>query len=258
MQQKETVLEGAELSPNSGGTDFIWTKQTEQAALLVAEGKLPEVKIAARVKVDRTTLWRWKKQPEFAERVRTLVTDFRAAIRQEGIAALENRVQRLNADWNAMQKLRDARAKDARDTRAANEKAMSPAVIAAYTERASQWGASPKHIEDQLKELRDRLPTVAPGMETGLIVRSYKVAGGQMVEEFSFDAALLKELRAHEEQAAKELGQWTEKSKVEHDFTDLTDAELIARAKSALLGDGTARPDARSARSDTEGLPAAA
>jgi hypothetical protein len=47
-------------------------------------------------------------------------------------------------------------------------------------------------------------------------VHKLKSVGGgeyaQMVDEYEVDAGLLKELRAHEEQAARELGQWTDKA----------------------------------------------
>lgn len=62
----------------------------------------------------------------------------------------------------------------------------------------------------------------APGADTGLVVRQIKQVGAgrdaQIVEEFAVDTGTLRELRALEEQAAKELGQWIEKSQVE-DFT---------------------------------------
>ncbi len=54
-----------------------------------------------------------------------------------------------------------------------------------------------------------------PGGDTGLLVKQKKSVGfgehNQIVEEYAVDTGLLKELRAHEEQAAKELGQWAEK-----------------------------------------------
>jgi hypothetical protein len=49
------------------------------------------------------------------------------------------------------------------------------------------------------------------GHETGLLVRTYKPGKYRVVEEYRFDAALLAELRAHELQAARELGQLVEK-----------------------------------------------
>lgn len=45
------------------------------------------------------------------------------------------------------------------------------------------------------------------GGSTGLLVRDYKHGG----TVYKFDAALLRELREHEKQAAQELGQWLEK-----------------------------------------------
>jgi hypothetical protein len=44
------------------------------------------------------------------------------------------------------------------------------------------------------------------GHETGLLVRTYKPGKYRVVEEYKVDAALLAELRAHEKQAAEELG----------------------------------------------------
>ncbi len=57
--------------------------------------------------------------------------------------------------------------------------------------------------------------TVAPGGDTGLLVRSIKKIGSgedaELVTEFAVDTGLLKELREIEKQAATELGQWAEK-----------------------------------------------
>jgi hypothetical protein len=57
-----------------------------------------------------------------------------------------------------------------------------------------------------------------PGGTTGLLVRTYKTLGSgesqRVVEEFTVDVALLKELREHEKQAAQELGHWIAKSDV--------------------------------------------
>lgn len=48
------------------------------------------------------------------------------------------------------------------------------------------------------------------GGETGLIVRDYKGKDAD-VPVYRFDAALVKELREHEKQAAIEVGEWAEK-----------------------------------------------
>lgn len=56
-----------------------------------------------------------------------------------------------------------------------------------------------------------------PGGPTGLVVRQYKAAGKQLVEEFAVDTGLLRELRGHEEQAARELGQWIDQQRTTND-----------------------------------------
>lgn len=70
---------------------------------------------------------------------------------------------------------------------------------------------------NQVIEARAADPSMkdVPGGNTGLLVRTYKSAGGALMEEYSVDTGLLREMRGHEEQAAKELGQWTDKTSVE-------------------------------------------
>lgn len=58
-----------------------------------------------------------------------------------------------------------------------------------------------------------------PGGDTGLLVRKLKNLGSgvlaQVVAEYEVDTGLISEMRAHEKQAAEELGQWTSKNEVE-------------------------------------------
>ncbi|HEU0165846.1 MAG TPA: hypothetical protein VFQ54_12445, partial [Thermomicrobiales bacterium] len=53
------------------------------------------------------------------------------------------------------------------------------------------------------------------GGGTGLILRQYKQVGSgrdaQLVEEYVVDTATVRQIQSLHEQAAKELGQWTEK-----------------------------------------------
>jgi hypothetical protein len=57
-----------------------------------------------------------------------------------------------------------------------------------------------------------------PGGRTGLLLKTVKVIGSgeaaRQVEEYRLDAALLKELRELEKQAAEEAGQWTARPEV--------------------------------------------
>lgn len=141
-------------------------------ALLVADDRLNDEQIAERAGITRRTLTTWKQHPEFAARVAEHVAAQREAVMSQGIADKVKRIAALDDRWDRMQ-----------------------TVIA---ERADV----------------DEWSDVA-GWGTGLLVHQRKQIGGgrdaQVVDEFAVDTGLLKELRAHEEQAAKELGQWTEK-----------------------------------------------
>jgi hypothetical protein len=129
--------------------------------------------IAARLGVTRQTLANWKRETAFQERVQEHLEAAREAIKAEGIASRINRVNALNDRWDRMR-----------------------TVIAERAEDNAMQGV--------------------PGGKTGLLVHQTKAIGtGQnqtIIDEYAVDTGLLKELRAHEEQAAKELGQWTEKS----------------------------------------------
>lgn len=144
----------------------------ERAAFLSAEDVLSDVDIAKEVGVQRSTLQRWKAEPAFIARVEEHRAALAAATVAQGIADRRNRVDALNDRWHRLRTIIDARAADA--TYAA-----------------------------------------VPGGDTGLLVHRIKVAGigpaMQLVDEYEVDTDLLRELRAHEEQAARELGQWTER-----------------------------------------------
>jgi hypothetical protein len=84
-------------------------------------------------------------------------------------------------------------------------------------ERAADesWGAFDTFTDDDGTTQR----AIAPGWKTGLMVRTEKQIGAGekaiRVVEFAVDTGLLRELRAHEEQAAKELGQWEDKQRID-------------------------------------------
>jgi hypothetical protein len=81
-----------------------------------------------------------------------------------------------------------------------------------------RWKRLKRVIEARAIDLKD-----IPGGDTGLLVRQLKSVGfgenNQLVEEYAVDTGLLKEMRAHEEQAAKELGQWTQRPEDEKPAT---------------------------------------
>jgi hypothetical protein len=164
---------------------FRWNAASEEASLLVAQGELTNREVAVKVGVAPRTLDNWKADGEFQDRVKGHVADIRESVRRRGIAVMENRVRALQNRWERMNRVMDERAAD-------------PAMAK------------------------------VPGGTTGLLVHNVKSIGAGMAAErvdlYELDAALLKEMREHEKQAAQELGQWSEKH--EHHGADGQPMEL--------------------------------
>jgi predicted phage terminase large subunit-like protein len=93
---------------------FRWSRKTERAALLVSQDELPDKAIAAEVGVNESTLERWKRFPEFRDRVQEHRDLWREQIKAKGIAERQNRIDALNERWNLMREVIDGRAEDSR------------------------------------------------------------------------------------------------------------------------------------------------
>ncbi len=154
---------------------FRWSNRSDLAAGLVAGDELTNAEIAERVGVSRATLDRWKAHPDFKARVDEHLEAYRQAVLRHGVAVLERRVAALDERWRHLLRIIDERA------------------------------ASP-------------LMQGVPGGTTGLLVHTVKGLGSggsfRVIDEFTLDCGLLRELREHEKQAAQELGQWTERRQV--------------------------------------------
>ena len=103
-------------------------------------------------------------------------------------------------------------------------------IVSAYAEAIKGEGIA--HLQNRVASYNDiwhKMQTViaeraessemqaVPGGKTGLLVHTYKMAGGRepiVMDEYAVDTGLLAEMRAHAKQAAQELGQWTEKREV--------------------------------------------
>ncbi|MDQ3832232.1 MAG: phBC6A51 family helix-turn-helix protein [Actinomycetota bacterium] len=154
------------------------TDKQEEAAALVAEDVKSDEDIALTLGIHRSTLDRWKKLPAFDARVDEILAECRRHVTRKTIARVEKRVEALQDRWNRMQQVIRERAEDGM--------------------------------------LAD-----VPGGTTGLIVHNVKGVGKgedfQLIDLYEVDTGLLAEIRAHEKQAAQELGQWTEKQQVSGD-----------------------------------------
>lgn len=71
-----------------------------------------------------------------------------------------------------------------------------------------------------------------PGGSTGLVVMTFKQLGSgkdaSVVREYRVDTALLAEIRAHEQQAAEELGQWTTRKETMNQSVSLSISDPCA------------------------------
>jgi hypothetical protein len=156
---------------------FEWTEARVTASELLAARNLNHEEIAQRVGVARSTLWLWRKLPEFAARVDEITEAIRSETRRIVIADKERRLAALNDRWNRMRLVIEERAND--------------------PDHAKAPGGGTGLLVRTIKSVRDNDATGdGPKMAD--------------VEEFAVDTGLLRELREIEKQAAMELGQWDE------------------------------------------------
>jgi hypothetical protein len=170
------------------GRGFDWSHKSEQAAILLAEGKKADEQIAEQCGIGTRTLYRWKDHSDFKARVQKHLDAFRDAVMTQGIADKMKRVERLNRHWNSLQDVIEARAADA---------------VVYKAENGSEQ---------------------APGMLTGLVVRVETPVKNGVKIEYMVDTGTLAEIRTMEAAAARELGQLTEKHEVEVRNTGIAEA----------------------------------
>lgn len=175
----------------------------KKAALRLAEGRWTDTRIAEEAGVARVNLWRWTKDAAFA----ALVAEHRAtlydAVVKSGIADKQTRVAGQVERHQLFQQIIEARAARGRVQLEAYESGKTP-------------GGLPRPEGEEWAKL-DRVPAE---VVTGLIVRQEKSTPFGTTVEWVVDTGLTAEMRATEKQVAQELGEWTEKSKVEHDASD--------------------------------------
>jgi transposase-like protein len=157
----------------SSPVTFQWDERREQAAALIARGDMTMQQIAEAVGVDRNTLHWWRLAAPFNQRIEDHLAAARQTLLSVGVAAKANRVRAIHDRWLRLQQV--------------------------IEERAAAAMADP--------ETRD-----VPGASSGLLTRQQKVVGSGrnaiLIEEWVFDAPLMREIRSLEEHAARELGQW--------------------------------------------------
>lgn len=165
-------------------------------APLVAADDLDDVAIAKRAGISVPTLTRWKRDPAFQALVAHERETIQRAMLRHEIAKKHRRLHYLNELHQRLWQVIEERARYYQDL--AERQRHDPVTAA-----ASRMFVSTEET---------RCP---PGGETGLVIRQVRAVGSgrstQIVEEYVVDAATIREIRALQEQAARELGQWIER-----------------------------------------------
>ncbi len=146
---------------------FAMTGPRIAAARLVAEDELTDQQIADQFGIHRATLETWKRAPEFRERVEHFTKQVGDKVLRYAVARKCKRLQAQQDRWERMHQ-----------------------VIAERAEAEVMQGV--------------------PGGGTGLLTHTLKSIGGgdnaRVVDEYTVDTGLLKEIRELEKQAAQEVG----------------------------------------------------
>lgn len=176
---------------------FRWNEAKIKAAILVAEDDLSNQEIAASVGVTRQTLDNWKTHPDFAAQVAHHIEDLNRAMTRLDIAKKRKRVAQLDTLAKKLWQIVEERATD-------------------YVAQAAAKGEG-----DQAAALVRELfggEDVPAGGGTGLVTKTIKQIGtgraAQIINEFGVATDIVRTIMALHEQAAKELGQWTDQVNV--------------------------------------------
>ena len=171
------------------------TKKQEQAAALLADGKPSDELIAKRLKINRTTLHRWKKLPAFQARIDEILAEVKRKLRERGVTEKLNRIEVLNTRHKRLERIIEARAVEHKGVPGGDTGLLICQVkfIKVYETGESEAVAD---ADELLHPTRTSV----------------------QVKEYMIDVGLLREMREIEKQAAIELGEWTQKH--EHSGAD--------------------------------------
>ena len=112
-QPDNTELDTDDVAVGPNAPAFAWTDQRERAAFLTAEDALTDEQIAREVGISRSLLFKWRRRPEFAARVSAHLATLAEGVVTIGVARRRNRVMRLQMLIDRMDRVMDARAKNA-------------------------------------------------------------------------------------------------------------------------------------------------
>lgn len=217
---------------------WTWTKQKEDAAALVAADDLTDQAIADAVGVTKRSLERWKQFPEFSERVASLVEAWHTAVRNRGIAVIENRVRRLDRTRTELLQVVEERKAAAVEQERAHNLATKEldrlrgdlTIVELRMKDRTDRPGFPDEIEEaraaedvaEAKRLRNEIDIferadpgpLIPGQRSGQVILEVVFSKAGRREKWAFDPALAAELDRLEEQAAREMNQRVDRREV--------------------------------------------
>jgi hypothetical protein len=195
---------------------FKWTPTKKRAAILVAEDELSDWKIAKECHVSKVSLEMWKRHPEFMAEVGDHIGQIQASALKFPIAKKHNRIATLNLLW---------------------QKALN--VIAIRAQRYAVDG----DMQDAIKAAQKIFGNAnVPEAMTGLLVKKETPTNaGRIATEWMTDVALMREIRSLQQDAAKELGQWSEKAEINHTGISFADLFTLVSANQGASSGGLGR-----------------
>lgn len=159
----------------------------QRAAVLLAEDELSDELIATAVGISRNTLASWKRHPEFAALIGDNIGRIQAGMLKLAIAKKHKRLEALDTLHTKAIQVIDDRAR----------------------RHAEELGDDETPVSATKRLFGDMTPAEAA---TGLLVRQETANNsGIKTVNWSVDTGLIRKIRALQEQAAKELGQWQDK-----------------------------------------------
>lgn len=160
------------------------SKRKEEAAQLVAAGRLSCERIAETVGVTKRQLYTWRQQPDFIARIDVINEAFAAEVERYAIAQRARRVAALDDRHRRL-----ARVIEARATALTDDPLHDPLCLGTF-----------------------RSAALASGFDTGMVTLEWATTPrGGFKPQFKVDTGLSAEMRNLEKQAAQERGEWVDK-----------------------------------------------
>lgn len=221
---------------------FKWTKSKERAAEMLAEDRLSDVAIANKVGVAPMSLYYWKRNPEFRDRIEYYLEGIRAAALKEGIAHASERMRHIANRHAALRDIVRARRESGQvPAEAGGETGLvirQAKIVKVYDVKVTERPPKPSEgePEDPSKAV-DEAEGHDPE-DDEIIIPTKRV---EMVYEYTLDTGLLAELDRLEADAAKEMGHRVARHAVLTKPAPLSNLENLTDAELEVLDDLTAK-----------------